>query len=343
MVGIGLLVFSISLFAAFLVTFLMIRAGLGDVPVQRSSHGAVTPSAGGVGVLSGLGAGMLCLSFISVLVPQLPDLPAILALSFFTAFVGLYDDLYSPPTALKFGVFIGIGLLLVYALAPNLAFPIGGVSLKPPFIVSAAGCILWVFVVINGVNFMDGANGLMPGCMVIAFLGLALLAHVMQAPQTFWLCLVSGAAWLGFLPWNFRRKALIFAGDIGALLAGFVYAAAVLLLINESGKAVIIYLGPLIILPFLGDILLTLLRRARAKQNILTPHREHLYQRAILSGLSHQHISVLYYIAFAACSGLAILLASARANIILAGFIAAIIICALAYHFGGKVWRGEAA
>ena len=214
--------------------------------------------------------------------------------------------------------------------------------LQLPFILSVLGTVLWVFVVINTVNFMDGANGLMPGCMVIAFGGLGLVAFRLQAPQTFWLCAASASAWLGFLPWNFRRKALIFAGDIGSLLAGFVFASAVVLLAYESWSLASVYLGALIIAPFLVDVLLTLLWRVLRRKKLLVPHRDHLYQRAIASGVSHLRISLIYYAGIAVCAGMALLLLYASDATVSAVFLAAIMTLVGLYYIGGHICRQDA-
>jgi len=298
----GLSAAFISFFVSTCISRLMVHAGLNDVPVARSSHQRSTPTAGGIGVLCGMAAGFISLFLFGVGSGGFPDLPAILSLCFFIAIIGLYDDLYSPSTALKFGIFVGTAVLLIYVLGPVKALLIGKYIVTIPVFIAVLGTILWIFVSLNSVNFMDGANGLMPGCMSIAFAGLAALALKLQAPQTFWLCLVAMSSLLGFLPLNFRRSALIFAGDTGALLCGFTFGAAVLLIIHETSSASVVCLGALILLPFFADVLLTLLSRLRRRENLLLPHREHLYQRAILSGLSHRGISLLYYTAFAACA-----------------------------------------
>ena len=332
-----------AIFISFMVTLcaarLMVRAGVNDIPVARSNHKRSTPTAGGVGVLCGIAAGFLSLSFFGLAAGHFPNLPAVLSLCFFIAFLGLYDDLYSPPTALKFGIFVGTAILLIYVLDPVKALLIWDTTITLPVFIATLGTILWIFVAMNSVNFMDGANGLMPGCMAIAFAGLAGLALKMQAYETFWMCVVAAAGWLGFLPLNFRRNALIFAGDIGALLAGFMYAAAIMLLINETSSASAAYLGVLILLPFLTDVLLTLLWRLRQKRDLSKPHKDHLYQRAISSGLSHTQISLIYYGAFLICAALAFMASNVNPALVSTIFVSSVIGLSALYFIGGKFWR----
>ena len=134
---------------------------------------------------------------------------------------------------------------------------------------------------------------------------------------------------------------MIFAGDIGALLAGFIFASAVVLLAYESWTPTSVYLGALIILPFLTDVLLTLLRRTLKQENLLQPHREHLYQRAITSGVSHVRISLIYYAAVILCALLALALSYTSGALVSVGFLAAIITSIGLYYIGGHIWRED--
>ena len=323
---------------SFSISWLMSKAGLTDVPVGRSNHAAPTPPAGGLGVLCGLAAGFVSLTLLTPIAGVFADLPTILSLCFAIALLGIYDDLYSPPTMIKFGIFIGLSFLLIYILGPVTHLPAGQSLLQLPLSLAILGTLLWIFVVINSVNFMDGANGLMPGCMAIAFAGLAAVAHLMQAPQTLLLSLISSAAWAGFLPWNFRRKALIFSGDVGALTAGFIYAAAVLLLCHESANPSVAYLGVLLIFPFIVDVLLTLFWRARHGKNLLSPHRDHLYQRAIKRGVSHTQISAIYYSAFFTCSAIVFMMSTKSQAFISVAFAIMVFIAAILYIAAHKLW-----
>ena len=338
MIPVSLYVASLTFVVSFFAARLMINAGIADIPVTRSSHAQPTPTSGGLGVLCGVAAGFLMLSFFG-LGEIFSELSVLLSLSFAVALIGLYDDLFSPSTLIKFGIFIGIILLLIDFLGPVQQFPLGEYLLQLPFWAGGLGTLLWVFVVVNGVNFMDGVNGLMAGSMVIAFLGLCLTAHILAAEQTFWLGLILASAWAGFLQLNLRRNALLFSGDVGALFAGFLFAGGVLLLAHEVDRPTSICLGALLILPFLTDVLLTLLWRLIRKQNLLEPHRDHLYQRAIRNGVSHVKISLIYYALFSLCTVIAILIANQDQAVVSAVLLIMIIVSIMAYMAGHKSWR----
>ena len=111
----------------------------------------------------------------------------------------------------------------------------------------------------------------------------------------------------GFLPYNLRKKAKVFAGVIGSLSLSFLFAVAVLFLIAETPDATYHLVGPVLILPFLADVLLTMVRRVRAKDNLLQAHNKHLYQRLIRHGFGHLKTSWFYALAALICANIVVI------------------------------------
>ena len=280
--------------AALAFSGFMIAAGVGDIPNSRSNHSAATPTSGGLGLVAALG--IMCLAAIKFY-PQLalgPELPYLLMLCFAIAALGLFDDAFEGRPLIKFALIIGIGVLAVRVIGPPAALPMGAYEIALPYGISLIGAVLWIFVCVNGVNFMDGANGFMGSFMFIASLALTMLAMTMGAMTA---AILAGAltfGLLGFLPYNFRHKAQIFCGDVGSLLAGFIFAIASLLLVKEVPNIPLLYVGPILLLPFLADILMTLGSRAKRKENLLKAHNSHLYQKLIRAGWSHAKVSLVY-------------------------------------------------
>ncbi len=298
---IGAMAFAVSLaFCGF-----MVHAGVGDIPNARSNHDSATPTSGGAGLVAALG--MMALGA-ALFYPQLnltPELPVLLGLAFAVAAIGLFDDVFTGRTAIKFALIIGLATIAVRYIGPPEALPFGVSDIGLPYWLSFVGCVLWIFVCVNGINFMDGANGLMASFMFIASLALMMLAAQMGAMTA---AILAGAltfGLLGFLPYNFKKKAQIFCGDVGSLLAGFIFAVASLLLVQEAPDFRPLYLGPLLLLPFLADILMTMATRLRAKENLLAPHSSHLYQRFIRRGWSHAKVSWTYAAAGVICANIA--------------------------------------
>ena len=60
--------------------------------------------------------------------------------------------------------------------------------------------------------------------------------------------------------------------------------------------------GPVLILPLLTDVFLTLIRRARNGDNLLQAHNTHVYQRLIKHGFSHMTVSWYYALLALICA-----------------------------------------
>lgn len=284
---------------AFLVSLafsgFMIHGGLLDQPEHRSNHASAVPTAGGIGIVAGFGAGMLALALFYPAYADQSLLGSLLALGLGAGLLGLFDDVYDVDSKLKFIAIIMLASASVYVIGPPQIFPmIAGGGLTIPSWLGFVGAMLWIFVVTNGVNFMDGSNGLMAGFMAIAFIALCLIAVLVGASATALLSFIMAAALIGFLPYNSGNSAKIFSGDVGSLLVGFMFASASLLLVSEAPSFGLLYVGPLLFLPFLTDILLTMFLRASRRENLFAPHSSHLYQRLIRRGKSHMSISLLY-------------------------------------------------
>jgi Fuc2NAc and GlcNAc transferase len=81
-------------------------------------------------------------------------------------------------------------------------------------------------------------------------------------------------------------------GDVGSILLGFVFAAMVVWL---SKSLLDIICLAAFLFPFYADELTTMAVRIKDGENVLRPHRRHLYQLlANEKGISHWKISVGY-------------------------------------------------
>jgi UDP-N-acetylmuramyl pentapeptide phosphotransferase/UDP-N-acetylglucosamine-1-phosphate transferase len=129
--------------------------------------------------------------------------------------------------------------------------------------------------VANAINMIDGLNGLASGVMMIAFLALAVIAHLAGDSAIFYICLLSAAAVLGFFVVNFPFGKL-FLGDGGAYLLGFwgAWLAVMLPMRNES----ISVWAPLLVFSYpILETLFSILRRRRRQHDAFHPDRLHLH------------------------------------------------------------------
>jgi UDP-N-acetylmuramyl pentapeptide phosphotransferase/UDP-N-acetylglucosamine-1-phosphate transferase len=209
---------------------------------------------------------------------------------------------------LKLIVMLGIALWFVAAgVRVEILSPWPGAAFVLPVMLGAAGSILWLVLVMNAVNFMDGANGLAMGMALIA--SAALGACAIEALR-FDLALPAFAmagALAGFLVWNVPGK--LFAGDAGSLFVGLVLGGISLGLVHERPEW--LFVPPLILAPFLSDVVLTLLWRARNRKPLFHAHRDHAYQIAIKAGLRHGQVSLLHAILAFNAAGMGVIAAIA--------------------------------
>ena len=95
---------------------------------------------------------------------------------------------------------------------------------------------LTIFVVTgvaNAINIIDGFNGLASMCVLMMVLALAYVAFQVGDTLIFSSAVIVAGAVLGFFVWNFPAG-LIFLGDGGAYLLGFLLAELNVLLLNRN-------------------------------------------------------------------------------------------------------------
>ena len=144
----------------------------------------------------------------------------------------------------------------------------------------------------NLYNFMDGIDGIAGVMGVVCFGLLAFYFHIRGVePLLQELSICISIACAAFLTLNLPR-ARVFMGDVGSILLGFVFATMV---ISASTDLSMFLSAMSFLFVFYMDELVTMLVRLRNRENLLTPHRRHVYQLlANEGGLPHWKISVAY-------------------------------------------------
>ncbi len=276
--------------ASLIVSALAMRARVLDLPNDRSAHQTPTPRAAGLGLVAGLGAGVLAASFFPL---SAGSLGAILLVCGLFAALGFADDLFDLSEGVKFVIFVGLCLAMVWAVGPVSRFGLTlDFAIDLPLWLGVLGSVLFIFTVVNAANFMDGSDGMLIAVMGPAGAGLGVAGLVAGELSASILGIALAASSLAFLVFN-RPPAKAFAGDVGALGAGAAYAGAALAVAGQ-GFSGSLWLAPMFVLVFLADVLLTLLRRAVNGRLKLTAHAEHAYQRLIRKGWSHGALALIY-------------------------------------------------
>jgi UDP-N-acetylmuramyl pentapeptide phosphotransferase/UDP-N-acetylglucosamine-1-phosphate transferase len=247
-------------------------ARLADHPNERSLHTRPTPRLGGLAIMV---AALPVAAFLA------PALASAWALAACLALVSLADDFRSLPIAVRLPAHFTAAAIVLVVLAPP-AFPLAAVGL----------CVLAIAWMTNLYNFMDGADGLAGGMSVIGFAAYALAAH---AGGAMGLALGSAAlasAALGFLVLNFP-PARVFMGDAGSIPLGFL--AAALGLQGLWAGAWPAWFPVLVFSPFIVDASVTIARRLARGERVWIAHRQHAYQRLVLSGWSARRLALAAY------------------------------------------------
>lgn len=128
----------------------------------------------------------------------------------------------------------------------------------------------------NGFNLIDGVNGLASLTAIAALLALGQIAHAGSYAEMLHLSNMVAASILGFLLLNFP-KGLIFLGDAGAYVLGFViswFGIAVLHNVPSASAWAIL----LTMFWPVADTLLAIFRRIRRRRGVASPDRLHVHQ-----------------------------------------------------------------
>jgi UDP-N-acetylmuramyl pentapeptide phosphotransferase/UDP-N-acetylglucosamine-1-phosphate transferase len=314
----GLLaVAAVSSCATAVVLRLLRRHAILDHPNQRSSHAVATPVGGGLAVVPVV---LVAWLMVDAAVGKPDETIFVIVCAAFLAAVSWIDDVRGLPAGLRFGAQL-LAVLVVLTVSPAASSGLSG-WLPAPVEAAAAG-LIWLWF-INAFNFMDGIDGLAGtetasigiGVAVVAALaaGAGQPAASLAATPMVLLGATIAAAALGFLPWNWQ-PARLFLGDVGSIALGFLLGWLLVRLAAEGQWAAAL------ILPFyyLCDASLTLARRTLRGERPWQAHREHYYQRAVTSGLSHAVVAGSVGLANAALIALAVMATAGREIVAIAG------------------------
>ena len=160
---------------------------------------------------------------------------------------------------------------------------------------------VWIVIVTNSVNLIDGLDGLCTGVSAIIASTLAVIAFQGGYVPGTLLGVVLVGALLGFLPHNFP-PARMFLGDTGALFIGYVLS---IMALEGYGKITLItFLVPLLALAVpLLDTGLSILRRLRNRAHIMQADKMHLHHRLLQEhdGSQRQAVLSIYFLTACFC------------------------------------------
>jgi Fuc2NAc and GlcNAc transferase len=274
----------------------VLRRNLLDIPNERSSHSTPTPRGGGfVIALLGLVGYLAVVFFFSA-----PFSWGFFFGALLIATVSWLDDLYSLPFWTRLIVHIAAASVLVADLGVwhEISIPLVAGNAQLGTILGGFVTIGWVVWLVNAYNFMDGIDGIAALQAAIAGVAWAVVAITFGFSGLFLVGGLIASVSIGFLFHNWQ-PAGIFMGDVGSAFLGFTLAAFPLLARNEAKAEmpVLPIVAVLFVWFFVFDTVFTFLKRAVNKSRVWEAHREHIYQKMVIGGMTHATVTLVYGLA----------------------------------------------
>lgn len=292
------LAFSVVLLLVPLVRTAALKIGFVDRPTERKIHSEPVPLSGGVAIYAGVVA--VSLLFLG----DQPLLRAIVAGGTSLVLIGLADDAFKS-RGRDFPVWPRLLLYIMVSIIPvaygisiqGISSPTSAAMILFSPLVSAIVTAVWIFALINMLNFIDGIDGLASGVCVISSLTLFVASLLEQQQVTALVTIALAGSCLAFLAYNFH-PARIFMGDAGATFIG--YTLAVTAIDGTLKGATFVSLSvPLLALgvPIL-DTAFVFSRRLLEGKGLHRADKLHTHHSLMKWGLTQvQTVSFLYLIA----------------------------------------------
>ncbi|MBU2099454.1 MAG: undecaprenyl-phosphate alpha-N-acetylglucosaminyl 1-phosphate transferase, partial [Gammaproteobacteria bacterium] len=303
-----------TLFSAFLMTAFALlalrpvaaRVGLLDIPGGRKTHATPTPMIGGLGIY----LGTLSICMLSPVIMN--DYKILLALSGFVLLVGVLDDLYDIRVSLRMAMHATAAWVMADVAQVQLR-SFGDIMFTGPVELGILAIPVTLFAtvgVINAINMSDGLDGLSGGLSVITLILLSIVALTAGQSAVLSFSQILIVSLLAFLAFNFRllwkKSALVYLGDAGSTLLGFIIAW--LVIAATQGPSA--FIAPVYALWFLAvplmDTVRVMISRPMSGRSPFSPGRDHLHHQLMGMGFdARKTVLIIHGIAiFMGCIGL---------------------------------------
>lgn len=250
---------------------LAVRFKIIDQPNQRSSHTKPTIRGGGIIFVFAIWLFFVLNNY------QYPYF--VLGVSIISI-ISFLDDIYTLSSKIRFPFqFLAILFVLI-----EIGLPFSPIYMFLFYLIVGIG-------IVNMFNFMDGINGI-TGMFSLAVLSGFYLINSKEYLIDNELIYFSMIALIVFGFYNFRKKALFFAGDIGSICIGvLIFFMGILFVVKLNSPLIL-----LLVIVYGADALCTMLyRKVFTKESLLEPHRHHIYQKLVDNGkYSHLLVSFMY-------------------------------------------------
>lgn len=298
--AVRLIYYFISYFAAAFVLALAItplirplafKVGAVDRGEGRRAHKGVIPRLGGVAI------------FLAFTIPFgfyltrgewdlfHKDMAGILIGATIVFLAGINDDIKGGKIRYKLMMEI-LAAMIVYAWGIRITVisnPFGG--LMDLGLLDLPVTVLWIIVITNAINLIDGLDGLAAGTVILISATLFSLSADVRLQVVF---VIFAGSLFGFLRYNFP-PASIFMGDAGSLFLGFFLGATSIISFHKA-TAIVAMMVPIIAFGFpLMDMFYAVLRRYYRGIPLGEADKEHIHHKLLEKGLSKKKVLLVLY------------------------------------------------
>jgi UDP-GlcNAc:undecaprenyl-phosphate/decaprenyl-phosphate GlcNAc-1-phosphate transferase len=254
---------------------------------HRSSHKTLATRTGGIGVFATL---LIISSYYYFNKIELFDYSLFIPLGIMFI-VGVYDDFYHADFKLKFLLQIIVAKIIIdqgYVIS-NYHGLFG--LYEVPWLLAQLSTVFVFLVIINGINFIDGIDGL----AITEVIKTILLIEFFSANQTILtpLSILLVFSLIALYYFNFKKKSKVFLGDGGSLLLGSIVSIYIFYVLGDqytfkAGFQINKVLFSILILMYpLLDLLRVFIIRIKNGTSPFEADQNHLHHRLLKLGANH--------------------------------------------------------
>ena len=235
---------------------------------ERKTQDRPIPKLGGVAVALALTTSVIAVLLVTSRFQALGLALSVLFPALLAALIGFLDDRQALTPYIRLAMQAGVAAL-AWVLGTRLSIT-GIVALD------ALILVLWVLVLINGINLLDNSDGLAGATVLISSFGAAVIAVMYGQILVSILGFAIAGVTVGFL-WHNWFPAKVYMGDAGAYFLGFLLAIlTVRLKPTEAPVQVGVLIAILLVLVPLFDTTFVVINRLRQGIHPFTAGRDHL-------------------------------------------------------------------
>ena len=302
--------FSISAIFSFSVTPYLTIIGrkykFFDYPSVRKRHKKELVNIGGISLFIGIFVVIIFSFFLMKLnlIDKSGDFFTIIPILFFANLIifttGFYDDKHSlSPTIRLIIQLSAASLMWLFGLRVELldfTFLFSNLEIiYLPKIISYTITVIWIGGIINGINWLDGMDGLAAGVSFLIASGMIIIGFYLNNNLAIIFATAIAGACLGFLIYNLP-PAKIIMGDAGSNLLGFNLAITSIVLFLGNEKVGILPFSFIIFLVPIIDMLKVIFLRISKGYSPFRPDRNHLHFQLLRRNFSEKSILLLIYL-----------------------------------------------